>query len=190
MNRAGAPIVRVDDPFKDEKFTLESTMELVRRLSGCSEFDLDVAACEQSHKASHWYSKTISGLENPWWGRVFCNPPFTLIEEFMKKAMAEAATPKVERIAMILPANRCEQPFWQDLVEPVRDGRRGDSGDFWLETHFLPTRIRYGNPDDPTAEKKKLKNVKVKGEDRYVEKLKLVVESPPFGSLLLVWRKP
>ncbi len=60
---------------------------------------------------------------------------------------------------MLIPANRCEQRFWQELVEPARlDGR--------LRVEFLPGRLRF------------IKH----GHDRVEPN-----QRPPFGCCLLIW---
>lgn len=62
---------------------------------------------------------------------------------------------------MLLPANRTEQGWWQDLVEPQR--RSG-----LLEVRFLAGRLRFDTPpgtyNDPRGNR------------------------PPFGCCLVIWR--
>lgn len=151
---------------RDERYTTRSTMALCMKLAGVTEWDLDAAACEASHWAQRWYGVRDNGLERPWTGRTWVNPPFSDLGPWVAKAWKEATReggPSV--IAMLLPANRAEQPFWQDLVEPFRDLPR-DTGSF--RTHFLPSRIQFGTPGNPEG-----RNTK---------------NSPPFGCVLLVWR--
>jgi hypothetical protein len=62
---------------------------------------------------------------------------------------------------MLLPANRCEQSWWQKWVEPFRD--RADSP---LCVTFLPGRMRF---------------------IRAGEKRVGMNERPPFGCCLLTW---
>lgn len=83
----------------------------------------------------------------------------------MVKASDEAAVKrKAPTIVMLLPANRTEQPWWQDLVEPVRD-RTG--GHLWTE--FLRGRRRFVLPGNEGIG---------------------MNERPPFGSVLLIWNEP
>lgn len=65
--------------------------------------------------------------------RVFCNPPFSALETWVKRAhYCESAT-----VCMLIPANRTEQPFWQTYIEPFRDqGGR-------LSTRFIAGRTRF-----------------------------------------------
>ena len=59
-----------------------------------------------------------TGLALSWEGeRVWCNPPFSRLRPWVEKAWDELA----EVVAILLPNNRGEQPFYQDLIEPYRD---------------------------------------------------------------------
>lgn len=52
-------------------------------------FGIDVAACAKSAKCEQYYSIRNSGLDNPWVGSVFCNPPYNKILPWVEKAIAE-----------------------------------------------------------------------------------------------------
>jgi hypothetical protein len=97
--------------------------------------------------------------------RVFCNPPYSNIEAWVEKAWAEWRTCEVGLIVMLLPANRTEQRWWQEHVEPFRDGRdrQGPS------VEFLPGRPRF---------------------IRYEDGIVRPNERPPFGCCLLIWGGP
>jgi hypothetical protein len=155
----------------DRRYTLSGTLEEVKRLAGVPEFDLDVAAESASHHASNWYGPEFDlghgqlahdGLATPWFGRVFCNPPWSQSARWVERAWAQSS--EVELIAMLMPC-RTDQAWWHENVEPFRDSA-GDTVD--LKVHFLRGRTRYGTPDDP---------------------LGLRAKSPWFASCVLVWRK-
>lgn len=161
------PEARVDpgiDP--DKRYTTPETMALCMKLAGVTKWDLDVAADAESHWAAQWYGVEQDGLKQPWWGNVWCNPPFSDIEPWLENTKWELAiNPRGDIfVAMLLPANRTEQSWWHRHIEPIRDGR--DSC-FTLVTHFLPSRVRYGHPGNPRGHG---------------------AGSPPFASVLLVWR--
>lgn len=78
---------------------------------------------------------------------------------WVEKAWAEAE--RARGIVMLLPANRTEQGWWQDLVEPFRD--RGGSG---VRVEFLRGRHRFIRPGSAQV-----------GPN----------ERPPFGCCLLIW---
>jgi phage N-6-adenine-methyltransferase len=134
-------------------------------------FTLDVAAAKHNAKCAEYITREQDGLSQVWTGRVWCNPPYSNIRAWVEKAWREfdmtteygtALGP--EFIAMLLPANRVEQAWWQDLVEPYRD-RPGSP----LRVEFLRGRMRF---DRPGWEKP------AKG------------DRPPFGCCLLIWGDP
>ena len=123
-------------------------------------FTIDVAASERNRKCQRFYSIDQDGLAQSWAGeRVWCNPPYSNVGEWVEKAWAEA---DAELIVMLLPANRTEQQWWQQMVEPFRD-RPGSP----LTTEFLSGRLRFIAHDKERV-----------GPN----------ERPPFGCVLLVWR--
>lgn len=131
---------------KDER---ETPPELFARLNAWGHFDLDAFASHRNalcdryctvdgefSKVGGWQSDR-NGLVASWAGRrVFGNPPFSMLEECIEQAHREA--PGARRIVYIIPANRCEQPFWQKMIEPFRDGRGP-----YLSTYFEPGRTRF-----------------------------------------------
>lgn len=123
------------------------------------DFSIDVAALPHNAKVQRFYTPEQDGLAQSWAGeRVWCNPPYSDIEPWVKKANAETAA---QVIVMLLPANRTEQGWWQRQVEPFRD-RSGSP----LRTEFLQGRLRF------------IKH----GHDRVEPN-----QRPPFGCVLLIW---
>lgn len=140
-------------------------------------FTLDVAAAAHNAKARRFYTRADNGLEQPWTGRVWCNPPYSRqagvmdLGTWVRKAWDEwnlAAwedEAELERIVMLVPANRVEQAWWQDHVEPYRD-RPGSP----LRVEFQRGRMRF---DQPVGWEKPEKG-----------------DRPPFGLALLIWDTP
>jgi len=161
---------------RDERYTPRETMEWVKRVAGVDAFDLDAAACEESHKAEEFYTRPrtkeeAGGLELPWFGRSFVNPPFSDIGAWVGKAWAEfqRRDSKLDMVAMLIPCNRSEQGWWQELIEPYRDGKARKRLTYpSLTTHYLPGRTRFGHPGNPEG---------------------VGVGSPNFGCVLLVWKR-
>lgn len=138
-----------------------TTPEVFEPLDERFGFTLDVAALEHNAKCERFFSAEDDGLAQSWDGeRVWCNPPYSDIRPWVEKAW-RAASPVV---VMILPANRTEQGWWQELVEPYRD-RPGSP----LRVEFLSGRLRFIAPG---AEKV--------GPN----------ERRPFGCCLLIWERP
>lgn len=149
-------------------------------------FTLDVAAARHNAKCKRYYALgpakaydprqlsfipdvfvgdenalAIDGLLQPWHRgeRIWCNPPFSDIQPWVERATFCPAT-----VVMLLPANRCEQPWWQKFIEPFRDER---SSHMLLETRFLPGRRCFLN----------------RGQEIHNRTSK----NPPFGIVIVVW---
>jgi phage N-6-adenine-methyltransferase len=125
-------------------------------------FTVDVAAAEHNARCERYYDRETDGLAQSWAGEVvWCNPPYSDIAPWVRKAWAEhqAAT-----IVMLLPANRTEQSWWQLMVEPFRDRPRSP-----LSVEFLPGRMRF----------------LARGQTAIGPN-----ERPPFGCCLLIWTPP
>jgi phage N-6-adenine-methyltransferase len=100
-------------------------------------FTLDAAASAENARCPTYFTIDDDGLAQDWSGhRVWCNPPYSRIRPWVRKAWDESVACPV--IAMLLPANRTEQTWWQELVEPYRD-RPGSR----LRTEFLRGRIEF-----------------------------------------------
>ncbi len=132
------------------------------------QFTVDAAASEANALLPLYWTKENNGTAQSWAGhRVWCNPPYSNIAPWLEKAWLEMVDGSCESVTMLLPANRTEQRWWQEHVEPYRDGKP-----FYgvvLTVRFLPGRLRFGYPATrPTP----------KGGWR-----------PPFGCALLTWTR-
>lgn len=126
-------------------------------------FTLDVAAASHNAKAPRYFTRADDGLAQSWAGeRVWCNPPYSNLFGWVSKAWSE--WPTTRGIVMLLPANRPEQKWWQELVEPRRD-KPGSP----LTVEFLPGRMRFERRDVTIGPKG---------------------DRPPFGCVLLIWKTP
>lgn len=126
-------------------------------------FTLDVAASAANTKCPRFFTIESDGLAQPWRGdRVWCNPPYSRIGRWVEKAWSEHSA--TAGIAMLLPANRTEQGWWQHMVEPYRDRENSP-----LSVLFLPGRMRF------------IKS----GSERVGPN-----ERPPFGCCLVTWCLP
>jgi phage N-6-adenine-methyltransferase len=126
-------------------------------------FTLDAAASPVNAKCERYFTIEDDGLAQSWAGeRVWCNPPYTDLGAWVAKAWQEYEGTR--GIVMLLPANRVEQPWWQDHIEPFRD-RAGSP----LHDEFLRGRMRFIRP---------LHLIGPKG------------DRPPFGCALVIWDDP
>lgn len=97
------------------------------------DFTIDVAASHKNTKLPRYFSREDNGLTRGWEGeRVWCNPPYSDIRPWVEKALRREADIAV----LLLPANRTEQGWWQDLIEPQR--HRGD-----IRVEFIRGRMKF-----------------------------------------------
>lgn len=114
------------------------------------------AAGVEERRASAWRA---SPPVRTW--RIFINPPFDnlgpWVERVWKHLYEDRGTARelglnalFYRVAMVLPGNRGEQPFWQAHVEPYLAGHKyaGRYG-YQLTAHHPPGRQAYGYPGNP-----------------------------------------
>jgi phage N-6-adenine-methyltransferase len=125
-------------------------------------FDLDVAAAPHNAKCPRYYTLEDDGLARSWHGTVWCNPPYSKIHAWVAKAWNQWTHNPCgpTTIVMLLPANRTEQRWWQELVEPHRDINSA------FRVRFLPGRMRFDRPGAVIGPKG---------------------DRPPFGCCLLIW---
>lgn len=117
------------------------------------DFTIDVAASPENAKLLRYYTRETNGLIRPWAGeRVWCNPPYSDIPSWVRKAVQETAN-GCPLVVLLLPANRTEQKWWHELIEPHRD--RPGSG---IATQFVQRRIAFGAPEPPPGQLKKNEN--------------------------------
>jgi len=136
-------------------------LDLWNRLNDEFAFTLDAAASDDNALCANYYTVEDNGLERSWGNqRVWCNPPYSDCKAWVEKAWRAWAIEWAFSIVMLLPANRTEQAWWQDFIEPYR-GKT-------IETRFLRGRLRFDTPshsyDDPRGNR------------------------PPFGNVLVIWR--
>lgn len=129
-------------------------------------FTVDAAASPHNAKLPRFWTEADDGLTQPWAGeRVWCNPPYSHpnLQQWVTKAWWDMDIPDAapELVVMLVPANRTEQRWWQECIEPYRDLPGS-----LLRVEFLPGRIRFLTRGQTAV-----------GPD----------ERPPFGCCLLIW---
>jgi phage N-6-adenine-methyltransferase len=146
----------------------ETAPEVFNPLHERFRFTIDVAASAENAKLPQFYNRDDNGLACAWDGeRVWCNPPYSDIRPWVEKAWRSWSEDICDErtgadlIVMLVPANRTEQAWWQDLVEPLRDE---EGGSFHVE--FLRGRLRFIEPGDDAVRPN---------------------ARPPFGCCLLIW---
>lgn len=127
----------------DEWYTPKNTLEQAKEFLG--EISLDPASCEEANElvgAESFFTKEDDGLTKEWFGKVWCNPPYsrTLIGKFTAKfAAAEfdeglmlvnAVTDtkwalKLRHLAVVYSIGRL--PFWSPLNQSYGKGTKGSA---------------------------------------------------------------
>lgn len=114
----------------------ETPWELVRSLEEeFGPFRLDPAATAENRKAPCWWDEADDGLRQIWEGPVFCNPPYSVVDLWIRKAIETQAAGHL--VVMVLPV-RTDRNWWHDLLQPH------------AEIRFLRGRQRFIGPDGTT----------------------------------------
>ena len=108
----------------------ETPQDLFDRLSRVFHFDLDVCATAENAKCDRYFSEQDNGLNQPWDGVCWMNPPYgKTISQWMRKAYEESR--KGATVVCLVPA-RTDAAWWHDWA------MKGD-------IHFLRGRLKFGN---------------------------------------------
>jgi phage N-6-adenine-methyltransferase len=133
-------------------------------------FTIDAGASPDNALLPRYWTRADNGLAQSWREeRVWCNPPYSDVGGWVRKATEEHVL-GCPLSVLLLPADRTEQPFWQDYIEPHRDRGLG------IRTEFVRKRIKFGLPPDHPDANKGLANGRG-GKYRY----------PPFGCVLVIF---
>lgn len=99
----------------------ETPPELFKKLDDCFRFDLDAAASVSNAYCSEYWSKggEPDALEGDDWDcvralSIFCNPPFSKKEEFLKRGIASRNDNYVT--VFLLPNNARSTKWWNDYI--------------------------------------------------------------------------
>lgn len=101
---------------KDEWYTPLSVIEYVKEQMG--HIDLDPATTARNAKLMeipNFYTEETNGLDKPWYGKVWLNPPFSNKKEWIRKARQEIDNGNCERIFILLPM-AFETMLWQEQI--------------------------------------------------------------------------
>jgi len=105
-----------------EWYTPALYIEHARKVMGT--IDLDPASCDKANeivRAKRFFTAEDDGLEQPWSGNVFCNPPYKadLVAKFTEKLCAEHECASVPQ-AIYLTNNATDTKWWHQAARAAR----------------------------------------------------------------------
>ena len=93
----------------------ETPIDIFNKLDAEFHFDLDPCSTDSNHKCDKYFTKEINGLSKNWGGcRVFCNPPYSNISEWVEKAYRESQQDHT-LIVLLIPA-RTDTRYFHDYI--------------------------------------------------------------------------
>ena len=96
------------------------------------DFTLDPCATHENHKCLAYYTSAENGLNQNWGGeRVFCNPPYSKIAEWVRKCYEESLKAGT-LVVMLIPA-RTDTKYFHDYILHRS------------EIRFIKGRIKFGS---------------------------------------------
>lgn len=150
----------------DDWATPQTFFDVVELLFG--PFELDAAASEQNTKCGAWLGPDlgIDALTVEWWGRVWVNPPYSQVAQFIDKAIEETEAGHTTQIVMLVAARTDTKWFWK-------------AARYAAEVRFLKGRLQFGSP---MVWKTEFDLISLKATAK-------VINSAPFPSALLIFDK-
>lgn len=108
----------------------ETPKDLFEKLNKQYNFHLDLCATHENHKCEKYYTKEQDGLKQEWAGVCWCNPPYSNVKAWVKKAYNEAQKGTV--IVMLIPA-RTDTRWFHEYIYQM----------YGVEVEFLKGRLKF-----------------------------------------------
>jgi len=113
----------------------ETPQKLYDELDAEFDFNLDPCASKENHKCFLYYTKEDDGLKADWAGhRVFCNPPYSDIAQWVEKAFRETRNDNT-LVVMLIPS-RTDTKYFHNFIYNR------------AEIRFVKGRVRFGGQDN------------------------------------------
>lgn len=114
----------------------ETPQTLFNELNSEFDFTLDVCATDKNKKCENYYINhpTDNALTLDWGVRNWCNPPYSKVKEFLRKAIEEQAKGKLT--CVLIPA-RTDTRYFHDYCYNKPN----------VEIRFLKGRLKFISPD-------------------------------------------
>lgn len=104
------------EEYSDEWYTPSSLVDAAREALGG--IDLDPASCASANRvvrAERYYTEEDNGLQRPWSGRVWMNPPYSLTGLFVDRQISQYLSGRVDAGVLLVNASADVgwfQPLW------------------------------------------------------------------------------
>lgn len=146
------------EPTSDE---WETPHSVFNPLNARFNFTLDVCCTEQTSKCDKYFTKDDNGLIQSWHKeRVWMNPPYSEIPEWIEKAYKEVLLNDCKLVCMLLPAWTDRDWFHDWVIKPP----------YFNEYQIVQTSIEY-----------------IRGRVKFLLNGK-TVKSPRFGSMVVIFK--
>lgn len=110
----------------------ETPQDLFDKLNNEFQFTLDVCATPENAKCDKFYTEEQDGLEHPWEGTVWCNPPYGRgIGQWVRRALFASVSGAT--VVMLLPA-RTDTKWFHDYIYKRNN----------VEIRFIRGRLKFG----------------------------------------------
>lgn len=93
----------------------ETPKDLFNEVNKEFDFDLDVSASKDNFKVNNYYTIEDDALNKDWLGSVWCNPPYSKVKEFLKKAHKEIDNGNCKTVVFLTFANT-DTKWFHDYV--------------------------------------------------------------------------
>lgn len=94
-------------------------------------FTLDAAATAENALCRRFFTIADDALTKNWRGRVWCNPPYSRVGEFVRKASEEVQVGHAELVVLLV-ASRTDTSWWHEYVLDK------------AEVRFIRGRLKFG----------------------------------------------
>ena len=126
--------MNTDLMFSSKTDLWETPQDLFDKLNNEFQFTLDVCATPENAKCDKFYTEEQDGLEHPWKGTVWCNPPYGRgIGQWVRRALFASVSGST--VVMLLPA-RTDTKWFHDYIYHK------------AEIRFIKGRLKFGGCKD------------------------------------------
>ncbi len=108
----------------------ETPSDLFDKYNKIYDFVMDVAASKENAKCRRWMDKETDALQQDWYSCNWCNPPYSNVKLWIKKAYEESLRGKTT--VMLIPA-RVDTIAWHTWIFP------------YAKVEFLKGRLKFSN---------------------------------------------